>query len=45
MRVHFEAPAHLAEPATLGTLFEHVRQQYGMSLRLPCPAQRARGCC
>jgi predicted amino acid-binding ACT domain protein len=42
MRVHFEAPAHLSEPATLGTLFEHVRQQYGMSLAFhPCQ-RRAR---
>jgi formyltetrahydrofolate deformylase len=30
MRVHFEAPAHLAEVATLDKLFTSVREQYGM---------------
>ena len=30
MRVHFEAPAHLAGPGTLEQLFTHVRQQYAM---------------
>jgi formyltetrahydrofolate deformylase len=30
MRVHFEAPAHLADGATLDKLFTSVREQYGM---------------
>ncbi|MDP1534369.1 MAG: formyltetrahydrofolate deformylase, partial [Rubrivivax sp.] len=29
MRVHFEAPVHLADTATLDTLFAHARRQYG----------------
>ncbi|OYT85696.1 MAG: formyltetrahydrofolate deformylase [Burkholderiales bacterium PBB6] len=31
MRVHFEAPAHLADVATLDRLFGHVREQFQMS--------------
>lgn len=30
MRVHFEAPEHLADVATLTKLFANVRQQFGM---------------
>jgi formyltetrahydrofolate deformylase len=30
MRVHFEAPEHLAAPGTLEQLFTHVRTQFGM---------------
>ena len=32
MRVHFSAPAHLADTVTLGTLFADVRMRYGMEL-------------
>ena len=32
MRVHFAAPPHLADTATLNTLFVNVRQQFGMEL-------------
>jgi formyltetrahydrofolate deformylase len=42
MRVHFEAPDHLAEPAKLQNLFEHARQQYGMDLHFHPEARRAR---
>ncbi len=42
MRVHFEAPAHLAERAALGVLFEHTRQHFGMNLNLYAVAQRPR---
>ncbi len=42
MRVHFEAPAHLAERAALAVLFEHTRQQFGMALNLYAVAQRPR---
>ena len=34
MRVHFEAPDHLADAATLDRLFGHVRQQFGMRARV-----------
>jgi formyltetrahydrofolate deformylase len=42
MRVHFAAPAHLADAATLQTLFAHVRQQYGMQVQFKQVARRAR---
>jgi formyltetrahydrofolate deformylase len=43
MRVHFQAPPQLATAATLATLFEHTRQQFGMTvLRFHCVAERAR---
>ena len=42
MRVHFEAPPHLADIATLQTLFAHTRQQYGMDVRLHALATRPR---
>ena len=42
MRVHFEAPPHLADTAALATLFARARQQYGMDLRLHALAARPR---
>ena len=42
MRVHFAAPPHLAEGATLDTLFAHVRQQYAMDAQFHAVARRPR---
>jgi len=42
MRVHFDAPAHLAEPAQLDNLFAHVRTRYGMSASFHAIDQRPR---
>jgi formyltetrahydrofolate deformylase len=42
MRVHFEAPPHLADVATLENLFAHVREQFGMEARIRAAAQRPR---
>jgi formyltetrahydrofolate deformylase len=42
MRVHFEAPPHLADGPTLERLFAHVRQQYAMDARFHAVAQRSR---
>jgi formyltetrahydrofolate deformylase len=42
MRVHFAAPDHLADTATLDKLFGHVRQQFGMAVRFHARAQRMR---
>ena len=42
MRVHFEAPPHLADTATLNTLFAHARQQYGMDARFHALSARPR---
>ena len=42
MRVHFAAPEHLADGATLDKLFGHVRQQFGMQARFHALQQRAR---
>ena len=42
MRVHFEAPQHLAAAGQLETLFEHARQQYRMDLHIHPLARRAR---
>lgn len=42
MRVHFEAPPHLADAPTLERLFVHVRQQYAMDARFHAVGQRAR---
>lgn len=42
MRVHFEAPDHLAEPAQLRTLFEHARRQFGMELQVHVQTRRPR---
>ena len=42
MRVHFEAPDHLADAGTLDRLFGHVRQQYAMSAQVRSLARRPR---
>jgi formyltetrahydrofolate deformylase len=42
LRVHFEAPEHLADPAKLDPLFTHLRQQFGMDARLHSLARRPR---
>ncbi|MCX8006025.1 MAG: formyltetrahydrofolate deformylase, partial [Burkholderiaceae bacterium] len=42
MRVHFEAPAHLAERTQLALLFEHVRAQFGMQAQFHALAHKAR---
>lgn len=42
MRVHFQAPAHLADAATLHKLFAHTREQFGMELRFHALGQRPR---
>jgi formyltetrahydrofolate deformylase len=42
MRVHFEAPPQLADVATLGRLFGHVCEQFGMDARFRAVAQKAR---
>ncbi|MDP3084179.1 MAG: formyltetrahydrofolate deformylase [Rubrivivax sp.] len=42
MRVHFEAPVHLADTATLDTLFAHARRQYGMEASFHALAARPR---
>ena len=42
MRVHFEAPAHLADPAQLRTLFEHARQQFQMDLHFHVQTRKPR---
>ncbi|MFZ5544526.1 MAG: formyltetrahydrofolate deformylase [Pseudomonadota bacterium] len=42
MRVHFEAPPHLADTATLDTLFAHARQQHRMDARFHAVAAKPR---
>ncbi|MCK6435217.1 MAG: formyltetrahydrofolate deformylase, partial [Aquabacterium sp.] len=42
MRVHFAAPAHLADVPTLEKLFAHVRGQFQMDARFHAVAQRPR---
>ena len=42
MRVHFQAPPQLADGATLATLFEHTRQQFGMDVHFHALARRPR---
>jgi formyltetrahydrofolate deformylase len=42
MRVHFEAPEHLAEPAALDTLFTHLRRQFGMDAHIHSLARKPR---
>ncbi len=42
MRVHFQAPPHLADAATLDRLLHNVRQQFGMDARLHALGRRAR---
>ncbi|RZL11963.1 MAG: formyltetrahydrofolate deformylase [Rubrivivax sp.] len=42
MRVHFEAPEHLGDAATLDRLFSHVREQFGMEASIRSLARKAR---
>jgi len=42
MRVHFEAPPHLASVPTLETLFAHTKTQYAMDARFRAVAERSR---
>ena len=42
MRVHFEAPAHLADVATLDRLFGHVREQFRMDAQIHAVNERPR---
>lgn len=42
MRVHFEAPAHLANAATLDSLFTSVREQFGLNAQFHSVARRPR---
>jgi formyltetrahydrofolate deformylase len=42
MRVHFEAPPHLADAERLAQLFTHVRDQFGMDARFHALARRPR---
>jgi formyltetrahydrofolate deformylase len=42
MRVHFHAPPQLASAATLAALFEHTRQQFGMTVHFHALALRPR---
>jgi formyltetrahydrofolate deformylase len=42
MRVHFCAPPQLADAATLGALFEHTRQQFGMEARFHALGRKPR---
>ncbi|HSN31261.1 MAG TPA: formyltetrahydrofolate deformylase [Ideonella sp.] len=42
MRVHFAAPAHLADAATLERLFGSVRERFGMDFALHALARRPR---
>ena len=42
MRVHFEAPGHLADVATLENLFTSVREQFGLNAQFHSAARRPR---
>ena len=42
MRVHFEAPEHLADAHTLDKLFSHVRNQFSMDAHIHALARRPR---
>ena len=42
MRVHFEAPPHMADKAALARLFEHTRSQFAMDARFHSLAERPR---
>jgi formyltetrahydrofolate deformylase len=42
MRVHFEAPEHLADAGTLDRLFGHVRQQFSMRAQVRSLASKPR---
>lgn len=42
LRVHFEAPPHLADVSTLDPLFTHLREQFGMDAKLYSLARKPR---
>ncbi len=42
MRVHFAAPPQLASSTTLAALFQHTRQQFGMTVQIHALAERPR---
>jgi formyltetrahydrofolate deformylase len=42
MRVHFDAPEHLGDAATLDRLFSHTRQQFGMTAQVRSLARKPR---
>lgn len=42
LRVHFEAPPHLADTAKLDPLFTHLREQFGMTAQLHSLARKPR---
>jgi formyltetrahydrofolate deformylase len=42
MRVHFDAPAHLADAATLNNLFTSVREKFAMQAQFHSAARRPR---
>jgi formyltetrahydrofolate deformylase len=42
MRVHFDAPEHLGDAATLARLFSHTRQQFGMTAQVRSLARKPR---
>ena len=42
LRVHFEAPPHLADTAKLDPLFTHLREQFGMDAKLHSLARKPR---
>ena len=42
MRVHFDAPVHLADAATLTNLFGHVRSQFSMRVKFHSLSRRPR---
>ncbi|HET6786643.1 MAG TPA: formyltetrahydrofolate deformylase, partial [Aquabacterium sp.] len=42
MRVHFQAPDHLADTGTLDKFFAHVREQFGMQATIRSLARKPR---
>jgi formyltetrahydrofolate deformylase len=42
MRVHFDAPEHLGDAATLDRLFSHTRQKFGMTAQVRSLARKPR---
>ena len=42
MRVHFDAPEHLGDAASLDRLFSHTRQQFGMTAQVRSLARKPR---
>jgi formyltetrahydrofolate deformylase len=42
MRVHFQAPEHLADQKTLDNLFSHVREQFSMSAQIRALSRKPR---